>query len=251
MSKEGGWSDSSAVKQTACSPRGPVFDSQHLIDGSQLSVTLVPRNSTPSFGPREFCIHWCIDRGNLIHLKKTSNNARGHQGVNYYGIWLVTLDLLLWQASCTSSHFAVCPALVLYFQFFLIKIVLLVLRSSLRNRRSKRLEFKSFKRDVVFYFLNYFEDSAQHALITFTHFVQLLAGHTPFPPLFAFTLSNWGANAFFSVWTTRGNAIKENQLSPSSSLLLRAPWPGQDFVSTFLAIVMLGLASVHRACICS
>ncbi|CAO2583729.1 17-beta-hydroxysteroid dehydrogenase 13 [Lemmus lemmus] len=43
-----GWRDGSAVGSSDCSSRGPGFDSQHPHGSSQLSVTPVPRDPTPS-----------------------------------------------------------------------------------------------------------------------------------------------------------------------------------------------------------
>lgn len=47
----------SAVKSTGCSCGGLRFESQHPQGGSQVSVTLVPRNPTPSSGFYRYCTH--------------------------------------------------------------------------------------------------------------------------------------------------------------------------------------------------
>ena len=43
-----GWRDDSVVKNTGCSSRGPRFNSQYPHGGSQLSVTSVPGDPTPT-----------------------------------------------------------------------------------------------------------------------------------------------------------------------------------------------------------
>lgn len=48
------WRDGLVVKRTDCSSRGPRFDSQHLLGGSQLSLTLVRGDPVPSSG---ICTH--------------------------------------------------------------------------------------------------------------------------------------------------------------------------------------------------
>jgi hypothetical protein len=49
--------DGSVFKSTGCSSRGPRFNSQHPYNGSQISVTPVPGNITPSSGFLRHCVH--------------------------------------------------------------------------------------------------------------------------------------------------------------------------------------------------
>ena len=65
------WRDSSAVKNTDCSFRGPGFNSQHPHDSSQPSITPVPRDLMPSCGLPQHCTHMAHRHANKtpIHTK--------------------------------------------------------------------------------------------------------------------------------------------------------------------------------------
>ena len=48
--EKGGWKDGSVFKCICCSSIGPRFNSQHLHDNSELSITPIPGDLMPSSG---------------------------------------------------------------------------------------------------------------------------------------------------------------------------------------------------------
>lgn len=79
MPKKIEWRDSSVIKSTSFSFRGPSFNSQHPQAGSQLPP--VPDNSTSSIG---LCGHWafkcCID----THAAKTLKGIKINKSKNIF-----------------------------------------------------------------------------------------------------------------------------------------------------------------------
>jgi hypothetical protein len=59
-----GWRDGSAVKSTGCPSKGPRFNSQNPYDSSQMSLTPVPGDPTPSHR------HACRQNNNKIRVTK-------------------------------------------------------------------------------------------------------------------------------------------------------------------------------------
>lgn len=60
-----------AIKSTGCSSRVPRFDSQHPHGGSELPVTPVPGELTPSLGSTGVCVvHVCSQAKSSIYTKQ-------------------------------------------------------------------------------------------------------------------------------------------------------------------------------------
>lgn len=74
-----GWRDSSTVKSTHCSLRGPIFESLHLHSRSQQSVSRVPGYSVPSSGPHnhQACIWYMHIQENHSYTQRYVNIERG------------------------------------------------------------------------------------------------------------------------------------------------------------------------------